>query len=219
MAIRTKEFYKFQNKVMENLRDTYLSTNESKYCWDLFRDTCGYGEYKVKNKRSEIAEKTGISESHVSDVERRLKERNIIIVSGKYKGFNPDIAEWEKVQVSGPFEKVQVSGLKGPGIGTKKVQVSGPPLSTKRKKTPRREDFYIKLSRKEIEKLELENWYRAVMWNYGKFGMDYIEKTIKEYDYNTRMSCWYIYADSGNIRNKEAFFSHLLKKYKEDLEE
>jgi len=56
------------------------------------------------------------------------------------------------------------------------------------------------------------------MWNYGKFGMEYIEKTIKDYDYDTRMSCWYIYADSGNIRNKEAFFSHLLRKYKEDLE-
>ncbi|MBA7554228.1 hypothetical protein ES705_46840 [subsurface metagenome] len=79
-----------------------------------------------------------------------------------------------------------------------------------------RGNFYMELSRKEIDGLELENWYRAVMWNYGKFGMDYIEKTIKEYDYDTRMSCWYIYADSGNIRNKEAFFSHLLRNYREE---
>ncbi|MBA7581172.1 hypothetical protein ES708_23074 [subsurface metagenome] len=71
----------------------------------------------------------------------------------------------------------------------------------------------MKLSRKEIEKLESDRWYRAVMWNYGKFSKEYIEKTIKDYDYNTRMSCWYIYQDSGNIRNKEAYFSKLLENY------
>ncbi len=218
MGIRTKEFYKFQNKVMEKLRETNLSPNESKYCWTLFRKTCGYGDYKAEISRSDISDFTHISETHVSDTEQRLKSRNIIIVRGKLKGFNPDISKWEKVQLSGHFKKVQLSGLKGPAIRTKKVQLSGPSLSTKRKKTQEGQDFYKMLSRKEIEKLESDRWYRAVMWNYGRFSKEYIEKTIKDYDYNTRMSCWYIYEDSGNIRDKEAFFSHLLRKYKEDLE-
>ncbi len=71
----------------------------------------------------------------------------------------------------------------------------------------------MKLSRKEIEGLESENWYRAVMWNYGKFGMEYIEKTIKNYDYDTRMSCWYLYEEVKNVRDKEAYFSKLLRDY------
>ncbi len=71
----------------------------------------------------------------------------------------------------------------------------------------------MKFSRKEIEKLESENWYRAVMWNYGKFGMEYIERTIKKYDYRTRMSCWYLYEEAKNVGDKEAYFSKLLRDY------
>ena len=212
MAIRTKEFYKFQNKVMENLRDTYLSTNESKYCWDLFRDTCGYGEYKVKNKRSEIAEKTRISETHVSDVEGRLKERNIIIVSGKYKGFNPDIAKWEKVQVSGHFKKVQVSGLKGPGIRTKKVQVSGHPLSTKERKLQEGGVVLKKRTRKEIEKLEGKEWLRATMIELEGLPKEGTGEFLSMGNFTDCYNAWLELQDAYGIRNKISWLIAKLKR-------
>ncbi|GAI66425.1 unnamed protein product, partial [marine sediment metagenome] len=125
---------------------------------------------------------------------------------------------WEKVPLPVPFKKVPLPVLKGTATSTKRGTATSTLITKRKRSTPRREDFYIKLSRKEIEKLESENWYQAVMWNYGKFSKEYIEKTIKDYNYNVRMSCWYIYADSGNIRDKEAFFSHLLRDYQEDLE-
>ncbi len=206
MAIRTKEFYEFQNKVMENLRDTYLSPNESKYCWDLFRDTCGYGEYKVKNKGREIAEKTGISKTHVSDTERRLKERNIIIVSSKYKGFNPDIAKWEKFQVSGTFKKFQVSGTKVPGIGNKKFQVSGSPLSTKERKLQEGGVGLKKLGIKEVEKLEGKKWLRQVMWQRGNFREGFIDKIFKIYSFMQCYDTYTAYQEAYNVRDKEAWF-------------
>ncbi|GAI76361.1 unnamed protein product, partial [marine sediment metagenome] len=113
MRKRTKEFYEFQNRVMEKLALTNLYPNDSKYCWDLFRETCGYGDFEVKRSRKMISDHTGILEVNVSRTEKRLKERNIIIVRGKYKGFNPDIAKWEKVSVPIPFEKVSVPIQKG----------------------------------------------------------------------------------------------------------
>ena len=216
MAIRTKEFYEFQNKVMENLEGTELFPRESKFCWTLYRDTCGYGNYKVEYKRDWFAERTRILKTHVSDVKRRLKERNIIIENHKYIGFNPKFNEWEKVPRLGLFKKVPRLGPKSPEVGYKNGPEVGTLRTNKKENSKEGRDFYMELSRKEIEKLESDQWYRAVMWNYGKFGMDYIEKTIKEYDYDTRMSCWYIYEDSGNIRNKEAFFSHLLRNYQEE---
>jgi len=138
MAIRTKEFYKFQNRILEKLSKTDLSKNESKYTWLLFRETFGYGNLKAKISRSRISDLTGIRETHVSDTERRLKERNIIIVNSKYKGFNHDISKWEKVQLSGPFKKVQLSGLKGPGRAEKKGPAIGTLLTKKKENSQER---------------------------------------------------------------------------------
>ena len=215
MAIRTKEFYEFQNRVMENLRDTYLSPNESKYCWTLYRKTCGYGEYKDKISREKIAEKTGISETHISDVETRLKSRNIIIVSSKYKGFNPDITKWQKVQVSGPFQKVQVSGLKGPGIGTKKVQVSGPPLSTKALRNPKKGVGLKKRSRKEIDKLEKKEWLRATMIEIENLPKDGTDRFLAMSDFMNCYNAWLALQDAYGVRDKIAW---LIAKLKSDPE-
>ncbi|MBA7531181.1 hypothetical protein ES705_23392 [subsurface metagenome] len=206
MGIRTKEFYKFQNKVMENLRGTYLSPNESKYCWDLFRNTCGYGEYRVKNKGSEIAEKTGVSETHVSDVETRLKSRNIIIVSSKFKGFNADIDEWKKFQVSGTFKKFQVSGRKVPGIGKKKFQVSGTPLSTKALVNPKKGVGLKKLNYKETEKLEGKKWLKQVMWQKYSFKEEFIDHILNKWEFGACYDVFLAYEESHGVGNKEAWF-------------
>lgn len=219
MRKRTKEFYEKMNEIMEKLAKTNLSERESKYAWALFRRTFGYGEYKVKIKGSLMADLTGIYETHISNTKKRLKERNIIQVNGKIKGFNLNTEEWENLPLPVTFKNLPVQVRKTYRCREEKLTGVGNLSLVTKKKKPLKKDFYIKLSRKEIEKLELENWYRAVMWNYGQFSKEYIEKTIKDYNYNVRMSCWYIYEDSGNIRNKEAFFSHLLRNYKEDLKE
>ncbi len=218
MAIRTKEFYEFQNKVMENLRDTYLSTNEGKYCWTLFRETCGYGEYNAKILGSKISELTRISETHVSDVERRLKERNIIIVSGKDKGFNPDIAKWEKFQVSGTFKKFQVSGRKVPGIGKKKFQVSGSPLSTKERKLQEGGVGLKKLSYKEVDKLEGKKWLRQAMWQRGAFSIKFIDEIFEIYSFMQCYDTYTAYQDAHNVRDKEAWFLAKLRRGPEQEE-
>ncbi|MBA7547650.1 hypothetical protein ES705_40080 [subsurface metagenome] len=202
MGIRTKEHYKFQNRVMEELERTKLSPNESKYCWVLFRETCGYGDYKIKISRDRISDLTHISITHVSDVERRLKERNIIIVNSKYKGFNPDIAKWEKVQLSGHFKKVQVSGLKGPGRAEKK----GPgirTLLTKKKKDSKEGGLGLKKrSRKEIEKLEGKEWLRATMIELEGLPKEGTDEFLSMGNFTDCYNAWLELQDAYGIRNK-----------------
>jgi len=107
-----KEFYPRMNKVMEKLAKTYLSPNDSKYCWTLFRNTFGYGEYKGKILGRKIAEKTGILEFHVNRTEKRLKSRNIINVNGKIKGFNWNIEQWENLPIAVSFENLPTAVIK-----------------------------------------------------------------------------------------------------------
>ncbi len=206
MAIRTKEFYEFQNKVMENLRDTHLSPNESKYCWTLYRETLGYGNLKAKISGVRISGFTRISKTHVNDTEKRLKSRNIIHVNGKIKGFNLNTDEWEKFQVSGTFEKFQVSGIKVPGIGNKKFQVSGSPLSTKKRKLQEGGVGLKKLSYKETEKLEGKKWLKQVLWQRWNFTENFIDRIFKIYSFTQCYDTLIAYEEANNVRDKEAWF-------------
>ncbi len=212
MAIRTKEFYEFQNKVMENLRDTYLSPNESKYCWTLYRKTCGYGEYNAKISRSDISGFTRILEVHVSRTEQRLKSRNIIYVNGKIKGFNPDISKWEKVPPLVPFQKVPPLVLKGTAAGTKKVPPLVPPLSTKALRNPKKGVGLKKLGIKEVEKLEGKKWLRQVMWQRDGFSIRFIDEIFKIYSFMQCYDTYIAYQDAHNVRDKQAWFLAKLRR-------
>lgn len=213
MSKRDKEFYERQNRILEKLASINLSPNENKYCWVLFRKTFGYGKYEDRISRSQMALKTGIAETTVSDVKKRLVDKNIIQVNSKNKGFNLNTDQWEKVKVSLPFKKVKVSGLKGQGRAEEKGQGIMTYKETTKKTLQRKGNCYAKLSGKEINKLELDQWYKAIMFNEGKFSIFYIEGTIDDYPYDTRMSCWYLYEEAKDIRDKEAYFSTLLENY------
>ncbi|MBA7553129.1 hypothetical protein ES705_45716 [subsurface metagenome] len=206
MAIRTKEFYKFQNRVLEKLSKTYLSQNDNKYCWLLFRETFGYGNLKAKISRDRISDLTGIRETHVSDVERRLKERNIIIISGKNKGFNLDIDKWEKVQVSGLFKKVQVSGLKGPGRAEKKGPGIGTLLTKKKETSKKGGGILKKLNYKETEKLEGGEWLEQVMWQTHGFKQKFINEILNKWEFEACYDVLLAYEESHGVRDKEAWF-------------
>ncbi len=206
MAIRTKEFYKFQNRILEKLSKTYLSQNDNKYCWLLFRETFGYGNLKAKISRDRISDLTGIRETHVSDVERRLKERNIIIINGKDKGFNLDIAKWEKVQVSGLFKKVQVSGLKGPGRADKKGPGIRTLLTKKKENSKKGGGVLRKLNYKETEKLEGKKWLRQVMWQRNGFKEKFIDEVLSKWEFEACYDVLLFFEDAHNVRDKEAWF-------------
>lgn len=213
---RDKEFYERMNRVNEKLAKTKLSENDGKYCWALFRKTFGYGKYEDRISRLQFAEMTGILEVHVSRVEKRLKKRNIIYENSKTTGFNLNIDQWEKVPLSVPFQKVPLSVQKGTAVGTKKVPLSVPTNTKTKKATKKGSMVYKKLSKKEIDKLEKIDWFRAIMYNTGKFPEDYIDDLIGKYKFNKLMNCWYIFIEAKNVYNNIGFFNSLLEKYQEE---
>ncbi|MBA7557036.1 hypothetical protein ES705_49765 [subsurface metagenome] len=212
MAIRNKEFYKFQNRVLEKLYKTKLSQNDNKYCWLLCRETLGYGEYKNKISRSRISDLTGILEVNVSRTERRLKERNIIIVTGKYKGFNPDISKWEKVSLLIPIEKVSPAIQKGIDRAEKKG-IAGDTIRTKKKENSKKGVLGLrKLSYKETDKLEGKNWLRQVMWQRHNYKEKFIDQILNKWEFEACYNVLLSYEESHGVRDKEAWFLAMLER-------
>ncbi|MBA7582512.1 hypothetical protein ES708_24442 [subsurface metagenome] len=203
--MRTKEFYKIQNRVLEKLSKTKLYPNEGQYCWLLFRETFGYGNLKAKISRSRISDLTGILEVNVSRIEKKLKKRNIIHVSSKYKEFNLDITKWQKVSGLIPFQKV--SGLIQKGINqAEKKGIRVDTLLTKKKENSKKGGVGLKkLGIKEVEKLEGKKWLKQIMWQRYKFKEEFIDKIFKMYDFMTCYNAFLIYEESHGIRDKEAW--------------
>ncbi len=212
MAIRTEEFYKRQNRVMEKLAKTHLSPNESKYCWALFRKTFGYGEYKEFIKRGLMTFLTGLSRSRVSYIKKRLKERNIIFENSSVMGFNLNTDQWEMLQVSGTFKMLQVSGTNVTDRGYKNVTGIGTLLRTNKENSKKGGGVLKKLSYKETDKLEGKKWLKQVMWQSGNFREDFIDKIFKIYSFMKCYDTYTAYQEAHNVRDKEAWFSAKLQR-------
>ncbi|MBA7582169.1 hypothetical protein ES695_16960 [Candidatus Atribacteria bacterium 1244-E10-H5-B2] len=215
MRKRNKDFMMVPNKFWEALYFKPLPCNERRVFDYIYRYTLGWGLKFKDISTFEISKKLGLLGSTVRKAIRELIRKRRIVKNGDMKGIQTDYTLWLVGQEI-PTNEVGQERYAG---RSKRVHLVGQEIplikDTLKDKKKRQENFYMKLSGKEIEKLESEDWYRAVMWNYGKFGMEYIERTIKKYDYRTRMSCWYLYEEAKNVKNKEAFFSHLLRNYQE----
>ncbi len=205
MAIRTKEFYKLQNRVLEKLSKTKLYPNEGQYCWLLFRETFGYGNLKAKISRSRISDLTEILEVNVSRIERRLKERNIIHVSSKYKEFNLNITKWQKVSGLIPFQKV--SGLIQKGINqADKKGIRVDTLLTKKKENSKKGGGGLKKrTRKEIDKLEGKPWLRATMIELEGLPKEGTNRFLAMSDFMNCYNAWLALQDAYSVRDKIAW--------------
>ena len=206
MAIRTKEFYKRQNRVMEKLAKTHLSPNESKYCWALFRKTFGYGEYKEFIKRGLMTFFTDLSRSRVSYIKKRLKERNIIFENSSVMGFNLNTDQWEMLQVSGTFKMLQVSGTNVTDRGYKNVTGIGTLLRTNKENSKKGAGVLKKLNYKEMEKLEGGNWLKQVMWQRYSFKEEFIDRILNKWEFEACYDVFLAYEESHGVRDKENWF-------------
>jgi len=205
MGRRTREFYWFQNKVMEKLALTHLSPNESKYCWVVFRKTFGFGKYQDLIKRDLMARLTGIAETTASGVKKRLIKRNIIYANTSIQGFNLNTDLWEKVKLSLPFEKVKVSLQKGQGRAEKKGQGIITLQRTTKKLTKEGGGGLKKLSYKETEKLEKKTWLKQVMWQRSNFKERFIEEFLSKAEFMPCYDAYIAYQGAQNVRDKEAW--------------
>lgn len=215
---RNKNFMMIPNKLWEALYKKGLP-RQQRQVWDyIYRKTKGWGEDFKEISTYEIAKELGLPGSSVRRIKRALLKVKMLVEKGDLIGIQEDFRLWEVGQKC-PTKEV---GQKCPNSRTKRVHLVGqkcPLIERKLKeKRHRREDFYIKLSGKEIDKLEGEHWYKAIMYNAGGFSIFYIQGTIDDYSFNTRMSCWYDYQEAKNVRNKEAYFSKILRDYSEKRE-
>jgi len=85
------------NEIVEALAKIHLSGYENRILWAIFRKTYGWHKKEDWITNSQIAEMTGIADSHVSRTIKILIKRRIVTKIGKKLGFQKDYDQWNKL--------------------------------------------------------------------------------------------------------------------------
>ncbi|MBA7585737.1 hypothetical protein ES708_27725 [subsurface metagenome] len=208
-----------ENEILDLLLILKLTKHEIKIMLAGVRVLNGFDKEKDRIPLSNFKILTGMSRGDCSVAINSLIKKKMLYKNEGKLGINRDFKKWEGVSDS-LTGKVLAKWLSWVSDSHKKgVSDSRTSKQKEKQNSKQRSLGYKKLSGKEINKLEGDQWYKAIMFNKGKFSIFYIQGTIDDFPFNTRMSCWYSYQEATNVKNKEAFFSHLLKNYQEDLKE
>ena len=85
------------NEIVEALSKIHLSSYETQVLFAIFRKTYGWHKKEDWITNSQIAEMTGIAESHVSRTIKILIIKKLVIKNGNNLGFQKDYDQWEKL--------------------------------------------------------------------------------------------------------------------------
>ena len=85
------------NEIVEALMKVQINGYESRVLWAIFRKTYGWHKKEDWITNSQIAEMTGIAESHVSRTVKMLIDRNLVTKNGKKLSFQKDYEKWKEL--------------------------------------------------------------------------------------------------------------------------
>lgn len=216
MAIRNKEFYERQNRILEKMASIDLQGSNNRYCWALFRKTFGFGKYEDRVSRSQMSILTGMLEVNVSRAKRELKEGLIIFCNGKIQGFNLNIDQWKKVSTQIPNKKVSTQIQKGIYKAEKKGIYTDTYKETTKKLTKEGGGVLKKLGIRAVEKLEGKKWLRQVMWQRYNFKEEFINKIFKAYSFMQCYNAYLVFEEATDVRSKEAWILAKLERSQEE---
>ena len=85
------------NEIVEALAKITLSSYEIQVLWVVFRKTYGWHKKEDRITNTQIADMTGIAETHVSRTIKILIKKNLITKNGKTLAFQKDYDQWVKL--------------------------------------------------------------------------------------------------------------------------
>ena len=109
------------NEIVEALMKVQINGYENRVLWAIFRKTYGWHKKEDWITNSQIAEMTGIAESHVSRTVKMLIDRNLVTKNGKKLSFQKDYEKWKELPKLVSPEKLPELVKENTRIGKKKL--------------------------------------------------------------------------------------------------
>ncbi|GAI12995.1 unnamed protein product, partial [marine sediment metagenome] len=207
-------YLKIGNKTIDNLIDNKSVSNKMRAYLLTVRMVNGWDKESLEIPVSTYSKKLRIGKRYTKRLLKELKEENLIHRNGSLTSIPGDYIQWWwSGQNLPPPQGGHNLPKGGSKVTTGRVVRNYHP---KHSNTPNKHTrgFATQLSRKEIDKLEGMDYFRAEMINDGNFELKYIDDLIKNNSFMVLYDSWLEYTEASNIRNKPGFFISLVEKYR-----
>jgi len=217
-SVKREGYLKIGNKTIDNLINNKSVSNKMRVYFLTVRMVNGWDKETLEIPVSTYSNKLEIDKRYIKRLLKELKKENLIHRKGSLTSIPGDYDQWWWSGKNLPPPGGGNNLPKGWSKVTTERVVKKDTLNTPTLQVNTPGGFATQLSRKEIDKLEGMDYFRAEMINDGNFELKYIEALIKTNPFMLLYNSWLEYEESSNIKNKPGFFSSLVKKRKEKKE-
>ena len=200
-------YLKIGNKTIDDLIDDKTIDCKMRVYLLTVRMINGWDQESLSIPVSTYSNRLGIDKRYTKRLLKQLKKENKIHRNGSLTSIPGDYDQWwwsGKIFSRGGYKVTTKTVVKKDTLNTPTLQSK----HTRHLATP--------LSRKEIDKLEGMEYFRAEMINDGGFKIKFIDDLIKKYKYSVLYDSWLEYVESKGVKNKPGFFLYLVEKYEEE---
>jgi len=209
-------YLKIGNKTIDNLIDNKTIDLKTRVYLIAVRMINGWDNESLNIPISTYATRLGIDIQYAKKLVGKLKKENLICRNGSLTTIPGDYNQWWWSGKDLPPPRGGNILPEGGSNVTPKKGVRSYPLNTPTLQSKHTRHLATPLSRKEIDKLEGMEYFRAEMINDGGFKIKFIDDLIKKYKYSVLYDSWLEYVESKGVKNKPGFFLYLVEKYEEE---
>jgi len=196
--------------ICEKLAGIKLGEYESKVIWAIVYFTIGYSRYDDWIAQSQIVKMTGIDQRNLYRTLKTLVKKGIIYKKDvRYRL----IIEFNIVESKNGKEynnKYIWGGKEYICRDVKNTSVETDSKDSSKDLYPKKVVSEVKMTRKEIYKMEGLEWIRAEMVYRGEWDIKFIDELVSKHPFMKLYDCWDELERASNVRDRKAWYLYKL---------
>jgi len=200
--------------IMKKMAGVKLGQYENQVVWAIAFFTLGYSKFEDWISQSQIVELTGIDQRHIDRTLKSLVKKGIICKNGVRYRLVIEFDIIENKSGKKYNKKYTWSGKEYTCRGVKFTPGEADSKDSLKDFPPKKGILEVKMTKKEIEKLEGKPWLRATMIAQGFFDIKFIDEVLKKHPFMKLYDCWDMLLDANNVRDPEAWYIAKLNNWK-----
>lgn len=192
--------------IIKKLAGLKLNQYESRVVLAIVYFTIGYSKFDDWIAQSQIVEITGIDQRNLDRTLKSLVEKGVIYKKDcRYRL----VIEFNIIENKSGKEynnKYIWSGKEYICRGVKYTSVQTDSKDSSKDLYPKKGILEVKMTRKEIDKLEGKPWLRATMINQGTFDINFIDEVLSKHPFMKLYDCWDQLQEASNVYDRKAWF-------------
>ena len=199
--------------IIKKMAGLKLNQYENKVAWAIVYFTIGYSYFDDWIAQSQLVEMTGIDQRHIDRTLKSLVKKGIIYKNHYYYRLVIEFDIIKNISGKKVNKKYTWSGKDYTCGGVKFTPVQADSKDSSKDINPKKAVLEVKMTRKEIMKLEGREYLRAEFVARGEWDIKFIDELVNKYEYMQVYDCLLALQESYGVRDSKGWFLNKLDKW------